>query len=222
MKAPLFLLFLVLALVSCAIQQEVVQEIPTYSFMLPSTSVPTSTITQTITVVSSTEIPNRFSVVDNRKIKFDNWHVSVILPEDWDIDKHQLGYDGGFHIELYLFWGPEFIIEKGWRFVPEVIFSFHPFKNELEESTYLTDKLPDAIELGYKIEKSFSPEEIGLGLASATVQKCRFESVKQTCFVIRAVHKNNGIEIHMSVDARIFPQVETQFLEIIRSISFED
>lgn len=180
------------------------------------TNAVTAFVEPTPTVI---ELPNKITVLSNGKVKFDNWNVYVTFPEDWDINP-EVAYDLGFNTESYLFWGHGITTKDGYFLQPQASFQFHPFHTNSEISTYLTDKLPDANELEYEFDKSYSPKEIGLNLDSAMVQQGKFAD--SPCYVIRAIHKDFGIEIRMFANFRIFPEVEQQFLEIIRSISVEN
>lgn len=209
MKRMMVASLLCLIIVSCASSSRTDTIAPTYASIVSAKPTPTSI-----------GIPNKFSVLEKRKVKFDNWGAYVILPENWDIDNPELAYDPGFDSESYLFWGHGLITKEGYLLQPEISFDFHRFRTDAEASTYLTDKLPDANELEYEFDKSYSPKEIGLNLDSAMVQKGKFAD--SPCYVIRAIHKDFGIEIRMFANFRIFPEVEQQFLEIIRSISVEN
>jgi len=200
---------LCLAIVSCVGQPET-------NFTAPTNTGIAFTESSSISV----ELPNKFSVLDNRRVKFDNWNVYFTLPENWHIDDPQFAYDSGFDIESYLFLGYGITTKEGYLLQPQISFAFHPFHTDSEVATYLTDKLSDANELDYEIDTSYSPKEMGLNLDSAVLQKGRFAD--SPCYVIRAIHKNFGIEIRMYANFRIFPEVEEQFLKIIKSISVEN
>jgi hypothetical protein len=159
-------------------------------------------------------------VTGERGISFDNWHVSFILPEDWDVNNIQIGFARSYDIELYTFTGPEMLSDHR-EASPEISFTFHPFKAAPEKNAFLTKPFP-VDERRIKIEKTYSPKEIGLDLDSANVYKCIYiNGFEYTCYVIRAIYKNAGIEIWMSADSYIFSQVEPQFLETIRSLLFQ-
>ncbi len=173
----------------------------------------------TATEISTSDHAN-FSVTGEHDVNFSKWHVSFILPMNWDANNFESGYDGGFDVELYRFIGPE-ITSDHRKANPEITFSFHPFKDDTEKNTFLTQAFLRAEEIRLKIEKTYSPKEIGLDLDSAIVHRCNFiVGIDFTCYIIRAVYRNTGVEIWMSADSYIFSQMEAQFLETIRNISF--
>jgi len=204
MKKIIFVLLLSLTLTSCANQQGRTTPTPNATF-------------------ESDIMPNKFSVFDNQRIVFDNWHMSLLLPKGWDINKYEFGMDNGFKIESYYFYGPEYPNGIGGKSYPSLSVRFHPVETTEEKSVYLEhisnwDKYAE-----FTIDQLYSPKEIGLNLDSANGYKCRFKDGRfnRLCYVVRAVNENVGAEIMMESNSYIFQKVEAQFLELIKSISFK-
>jgi len=195
---------LCLIIVSCTNQREIIKTTPT--------------------TFASDIMPNKFSVTSDGLIKFDIWHLSFLLPQDWDVNKYEFGIDSGYKIESYYFYGSEYSIGNGQKDYPTLTFLFHPIANNVEMGTYLKTLKNWTDDSAFKFIKTYSPKELGLNLDSAIAYKCQYQKNEMeniTCYVIRAVYGNINVEIHMLSDTNIFEQVDEQFLETIKSISVE-
>ena len=171
------------------------------------------------------DMPNKLSVFGDRRISFDNWHLSFLFPKEWDIntlDKNlEYGWDNGFKIEHYDFYGPDIDIGNNRKDYADLTFQFHPFANNLEKSTYLTTIKNETEDPEFKIIDTYSSKQLGVNWNLIIGYKCQYNYVyDKTCYLVRAVYQNSGIEIWMVSDSTIFQQVQPQFLEILKSLSF--
>lgn len=166
--------------------------------------------------------PNKFSILSDKRIRFDNWHISFSLPKEWDIDKNQLGFQANPYVELYLFYGLDYPNDNGGTSIPELSFNFRPLPNVSDINNFLTTIKNWTDDNQFKIEKYYSLKEMEIDLDQAVGYKCAFTNgVKYECYVLRAVYKKEIIEVHLTAVTNKTQPFEKQFLEIIRSISLE-
>jgi hypothetical protein len=213
MKRVLVVSLSCLMIVACASQPVAVTTTPPAHF----TGVPTSaTIMPTITFVPVV-YPNKLSVGKDGRIKFDNWHVSFSLPKDWDISNHELGFQANPYTELYFFESAS-IYPNG----TELSFDFRPFLNSAGTEKYLKtfENWTDGNQ--FRVEKYYSSKELGLNLDTAIGYECTYNYGQSfRSYVLRAIYEKESIEIHLVALAAATQSTEKLFLEIVKSISFE-
>lgn len=197
--------------------------------IINTTSTPEFVETPILATISSTSTlppiiyPNKFSIIGDRGIKFDNWHVSFSLPKDRDINKHELGFQANPYVELYFFYGAEYSTPSGGIDNPELSFIFQPLPDDIDVNKYLNNIENWTFDNLFKIEKHYSPKEMGINLETAIGYKCVFTSGQnKQCYVLRLAYEAEFIQVRMVASANTTQPVEMQFLEIIKSISLEN
>jgi hypothetical protein len=207
-----------LMIAACASQQVTISNTITPHF----TGIPTSaTIMPTITFVPVV-YPNKFSSVGNGRIKFDNWHVSFLLPEKWDANKYFLGFVANPYTELYFFYGLQYSNDHGGKSTPELSFDFQHLPDNTDIDAFLKKIKNWTDDDQFKIEKYYSPKELGINLAQSIGYKCSYTyGYKKECYVLRIVYEREIVEVQLGADINTVQPFETQFLEITKSISVE-
>jgi len=194
----------------------------------PSKEIPTIQTTPTLAYEEIGYFPTYIA-----RWRFYKWRLSFTLPRHWITSEHFNIVKAEHYFDLernednFTFFSQPFENSKREKSVAEIRFRFQNIPEGLNPKNFSKTDWELCKDNGFQIEEVIMPEKIGNDLFNSVLYKCNLslENVaEQSLYVIHANHvfyKDIGIEIIMIANADVFQIVEKEFVEFMKSLSFE-
>lgn len=185
--------------------------------MLPSCSGPGQKIPQKS--VNSQKNPGEQAKANpSKQINIEDWHFSFELPsEKWSLkDKQE---DSENNIALYRYIREWILDSKNRKIIPNIGIVFEKVPKDMDVIVYSLNRR------GFKAEKMFTHLQGTISLENAIGYIGKYTNsynIEHTAMAVYAIHKGIGAQIIMDATTEVFPIVESEFNQTLKTLKFAE
>jgi len=188
--------------------------------MLPSCSGSGQKMLQK-SVTSQKKLGEQAEANPSKQINIEDWHFSFELPsEKWSLkDKQE---DREKSIALYGYKREWILDSKNRKIIPNIGIVFEKVPKDMDVIVYSANL---RMRIGFEVEKVFTHLDGTISLENAIGYIGKYTNsynIKHTVMVVHAIHKGIGAQIIMDATTEVFPIVENEFNQTLKTLKFAE